>query len=212
MAALQMQGGSAPNSQPPTSRYRRCKDRTPNRTAERFQIKGPSDASVLRGDGKLWARGLPRAGAEIKPARTGKLPDSTSAANHPPAELSRRQTLDGWAIFFAASPDWPATVRVRDGKADENRRLDAVTYNSSALVVPAAARRQCRGRHYCLDRCRPIHEIAARARRVGELGPRSLAPVRPHIGTDGPHFVHTMRGPNDRTVTSPGKWSTFMIT
>jgi hypothetical protein len=26
-----------------------------------------------------------------------------------------------------------------------------------------------------------------------------------------PHFVHTF-GPNDGTVTSPGRWSTFMIT
>jgi hypothetical protein len=26
-----------------------------------------------------------------------------------------------------------------------------------------------------------------------------------------PHFVHTMRGPNDGTVRSPGMWSTFMI-
>jgi hypothetical protein len=23
-----------------------------------------------------------------------------------------------------------------------------------------------------------------------------------------PHFVHTMRGPNDGTVRSPGRWST----
>jgi hypothetical protein len=27
-----------------------------------------------------------------------------------------------------------------------------------------------------------------------------------------PHFVHTMRGPNEGTVKSPGRWSTFMIT
>jgi hypothetical protein len=27
-----------------------------------------------------------------------------------------------------------------------------------------------------------------------------------------PHFVHTILGPNDGTVTSPGRWSTFMIT
>jgi hypothetical protein len=26
-----------------------------------------------------------------------------------------------------------------------------------------------------------------------------------------PHFVQTMRGPNDGTVMSPGRWSTFMI-
>jgi hypothetical protein len=27
-----------------------------------------------------------------------------------------------------------------------------------------------------------------------------------------PHFVHTIFGPNEGTVTSPGRWSTFMIT
>ena len=25
-----------------------------------------------------------------------------------------------------------------------------------------------------------------------------------------PHFVHTIRGPNEGTVRSPGRWSTFM--
>jgi hypothetical protein len=27
-----------------------------------------------------------------------------------------------------------------------------------------------------------------------------------------PHFVHTILGPNDGTVTSPERWSTFVIT
>ena len=41
--------------------------------------------------------------------------------------------------------------------------------------------------------------------------PLPLTPIRRTSAPMVPHFVHTMRGPNDGTVRSPDKWSTFMI-
>jgi hypothetical protein len=38
-----------------------------------------------------------------------------------------------------------------------------------------------------------------------------LAPVRPRLGTDDPHFVHTMRDPNTGTGTSSGHGAALMI-
>jgi hypothetical protein len=38
-----------------------------------------------------------------------------------------------------------------------------------------------------------------------------FVPVRRRICTDGPHIVHTTRGPNDGTARSPARWSTFKI-
>ena len=50
---------------------------------------------------------------------------------------------------------------------------------------------------------------------IGELQAEGYEAISSQFGLASapmvPHFVHAIFGPNEGTVTSPGRWSTFMI-
>jgi hypothetical protein len=92
---------------------------------------------------------------------------------------------------------------------------------SSIIESLATHHRQQRGRHVPVPRLRAFAAGQAIAGGSGGKSQRTLSVVahRSHSRQFGrtsapiiPHFVQTIFGPNDGTVSPPDRWSTFMIT